>query len=134
MPAKKKHIYKVIFHSQGKLYELHATELSQGGMFGFIEVEELVFGERAGVARALITLESRRVDVSGLNCSTGPEHRREPVRYLTAHAKVPISCIPNAGLPLNTGTGDAVNARILTRGATFSYCSASHTYEYSPDA
>jgi len=60
------------------------------------------------VASALITLESLRVDVIGLNCSTGPEHMREPVRYLTSHARLPISCIPNAGLPLNTGTGDAV--------------------------
>src|SRR5213593_4278325 len=33
---------------------------------------------------------------------------REPVRYLTSHATLPITCIPNAGLPLNTGTGDAV--------------------------
>jgi len=33
---------------------------------------------------------------------------REPIRYLTEHATRPISCIPNAGLPLNTGTGDAV--------------------------
>src|SRR5687767_8422152 len=60
------------------------------------------------VASALITLESLRVDVIGLNCSTGPEHMREPVRYLTSHATLPISVIPNAGLPLNTGTGDAV--------------------------
>jgi 5-methyltetrahydrofolate--homocysteine methyltransferase len=60
------------------------------------------------VASALVTLESLRVDVIGLNCSTGPEHMREPIRYLTSHATLPISCIPNAGLPLNTGTGDAV--------------------------
>ncbi|HEX7939080.1 MAG TPA: homocysteine S-methyltransferase family protein, partial [Gemmatimonadaceae bacterium] len=60
------------------------------------------------IASALVTLESLHVDVIGLNCSTGPEHMREPIRYLTAHAAHPISCIPNAGLPLNTGTGDAV--------------------------
>ncbi len=60
------------------------------------------------VASALTTLEGLRVDVVGLNCSTGPEHMREPVRYLTEHATRPISVIPNAGLPLNTGTGDAV--------------------------
>jgi 5-methyltetrahydrofolate--homocysteine methyltransferase len=60
------------------------------------------------VASALVTLESLGVSVIGLNCSTGPEHMREPVRYLTEHARLPISCIPNAGLPLNTGTGDAV--------------------------
>jgi len=60
------------------------------------------------VASALTTLEALRVDVVGLNCSTGPEHMREPVRYLSDHATRPISVIPNAGLPLNTGTGDAV--------------------------
>ena len=60
------------------------------------------------IASSLTTLESMPVDVIGLNCSTGPEHMREPIRYLTANASRPISCIPNAGLPLNTGTGDAV--------------------------
>jgi len=60
------------------------------------------------VAAALTTLEALHVDVIGLNCSTGPEHMREPVRYLSEHATRPISVIPNAGLPLNTGTGDAV--------------------------
>jgi 5-methyltetrahydrofolate--homocysteine methyltransferase len=60
------------------------------------------------IASALTTLEALPIDVIGLNCSTGPEHMREPIRYLTTHANRPISCIPNAGLPLNTGTGDAV--------------------------
>ena len=60
------------------------------------------------IASALTTLEALPVDVIGLNCSTGPEHMREPIRYLTTNASRPISCIPNAGLPLNTGTGDAV--------------------------
>src|SRR4029078_4403189 len=49
-----------------------------------------------------------KVDVIGLNCSTGPEHMREPVRYLSEHATLPLSVIPNAGLPLNTGVGEAV--------------------------
>ncbi|HSA57272.1 MAG TPA: homocysteine S-methyltransferase family protein [Gemmatimonadaceae bacterium] len=60
------------------------------------------------IASALTTLEALRVDVIGLNCSTGPEHMREPIRFLAQHATRPVSCIPNAGLPLNTGTGDAV--------------------------
>jgi 5-methyltetrahydrofolate--homocysteine methyltransferase len=60
------------------------------------------------IASALTTLQAMRVDVVGLNCSTGPEHMREPVRFLTEHASVPISVIPNAGLPLNTGTGEAI--------------------------
>jgi len=60
------------------------------------------------IASAMTTLEALGVDVLGLNCSTGPEHMREPVRYLTEHATLPISVIPNAGLPLNTGVGEAV--------------------------
>ncbi|HYF62519.1 MAG TPA: homocysteine S-methyltransferase family protein, partial [Herpetosiphonaceae bacterium] len=40
------------------------------------------------------------VDVIGLNCSTGPEHMRQAITYLCANSRLPISCIPNAGLPL----------------------------------
>src|SRR5690606_26257108 len=39
----------------------------------------------------------------GLNCSTGPEHMRQPVRYLCENSQLPISVIPNAGIPLNQG-------------------------------
>ena len=60
------------------------------------------------IASAMTTLEALKVDVIGLNCSTGPEHMREPIRYLAEHATVPLSVIPNAGLPLNTGVGEAV--------------------------
>ena len=60
------------------------------------------------IASAMTTLEALPIDVIGLNCSTGPEHMREPIRYLAENARRPVSCIPNAGLPLNTGTGDAI--------------------------
>lgn len=52
------------------------------------------------VPALIATLEAMPVDVLGLNCSTGPEHMREAIQYLTAHSRKPISCIPNAGLPL----------------------------------
>jgi len=60
------------------------------------------------IASAMTTIESLNIDVLGMNCSTGPEHMREPVRYLSQHASHPISVIPNAGLPINTGVGEAV--------------------------
>ena len=60
------------------------------------------------VASAMTTLEALPVDVIGLNCSTGPEHMREPIRFLSQHTTRWLSVIPNAGLPLNTGTGDAI--------------------------
>jgi hypothetical protein len=39
-------LHKVVFMSQGQVYEIYARHVSQGALFGFIEVEELVFGER----------------------------------------------------------------------------------------
>ena len=43
------HIFKVVFANQGKVYEIYAKKVGQGSLFGFIEVEELVFGERSAV-------------------------------------------------------------------------------------
>ena len=42
-------LYKVIFMSQGQVYEIYARSVGHGEMFGFVEVEELVFGERTTV-------------------------------------------------------------------------------------
>jgi hypothetical protein len=41
------HVFKVIFTNQGQVYEIYAGEVSQGELFGFIEVEQLLFGERS---------------------------------------------------------------------------------------
>ena len=57
------------------------------------------------IAAVLTTLQALPIQIVGLNCSTGPEHMREPVRYLAEHSRLPISIIPNAGLPLNTPSG-----------------------------
>src|ERR1700674_3927172 len=43
------HIFKVLFVNQGKVYEIYARKVSHGSLFGFIEVEEIVFGERTTV-------------------------------------------------------------------------------------
>ncbi len=59
------------------------------------------------VSAALTILEELPIDVIGLNCSTGPEHMREPIRILGEQSTLPVSCIPNAGLPLNVD-GQAV--------------------------
>ncbi len=41
------HVYRVIFINQGKIYELYARRVVQSQMYGFVEVEELLFGERS---------------------------------------------------------------------------------------
>jgi hypothetical protein len=44
-----KHVFKVLFINQGKVYEIYARNVSQGELFGFLAVEKLVFGERSSV-------------------------------------------------------------------------------------
>ena len=44
-----KPIYKVLFVNQGKVYEIYARSISHGSLFGFVEVEKLVFGTRSTV-------------------------------------------------------------------------------------
>jgi hypothetical protein len=41
------HIFRILFHHQGQVLELYAHQVAQGSLFGFIEVEELVFGARS---------------------------------------------------------------------------------------
>src|SRR6202012_4373706 len=43
------HIFRIVFVNQGKVYEVYARRVSHGELFGFIEVEELLFGERSSV-------------------------------------------------------------------------------------
>lgn len=43
------HIFKVVFANQGKVYEIYARKVSHGTLWGFVEVEELVFGEKSAV-------------------------------------------------------------------------------------
>ncbi len=45
----KKTIYKIIFHNQGKIYEIYANSVHQGALFGFIEIEKLIFGEKSSL-------------------------------------------------------------------------------------
>ncbi|HVF03502.1 MAG TPA: methionine synthase [Frankiaceae bacterium] len=51
------------------------------------------------IGAALTAIEPLGVDVIGLNCATGPAEMGEHLRYLSKHATVGLSCMPNAGLP-----------------------------------
>jgi 5-methyltetrahydrofolate--homocysteine methyltransferase len=62
------------------------------------------------IAASMVIIEAMRANVIGLNCSTGPEHMRQPVRFLCDNSRLPISVIPNAGIPLNQGRRGGVPA------------------------
>jgi 5-methyltetrahydrofolate--homocysteine methyltransferase len=60
------------------------------------------------ISSALATLEALKIDVVGLNCSTGPEDMRDAIRFLGEYSSVPVHCIPNAGLPLQGPNGETI--------------------------
>ncbi|MFP8963205.1 homocysteine S-methyltransferase family protein, partial [Streptomyces nanhaiensis] len=57
------------------------------------------------IGAALCALEPLGIDMIGLNCSTGPAEMSEHLRYLARHARIPLLCMPNAGLPILTADG-----------------------------
>ncbi|MCX4750147.1 methionine synthase [Kitasatospora sp. NBC_01287] len=52
------------------------------------------------IGAALTALEPLGIDYIGLNCATGPEQYSEHLRYLSKNARIGLSCMPNAGLPV----------------------------------
>jgi len=57
------------------------------------------------IGAALTALEPLGIDLIGLNCATGPAEMSEHLRYLAGHSRIPLSCMPNAGLPELTADG-----------------------------
>ncbi|GAB0104982.1 methionine synthase [Nocardia sp. JMUB6875] len=52
------------------------------------------------IGAALTALEKLGIDMIGLNCATGPDEMSEHLRHLSKHAQLPVSVMPNAGLPI----------------------------------
>jgi 5-methyltetrahydrofolate--homocysteine methyltransferase len=57
------------------------------------------------IGAALTTLSALGIDAIGLNCATGPTEMSEHLRYLSKYSSLPISVMPNAGLPILSGDG-----------------------------
>ena len=57
----------------------------------------MLVGTEIGAAYA--SLQAMKPDVIGINCATGPSEMQEHLRYLSEHSQIPISVLPNAGLP-----------------------------------
>jgi 5-methyltetrahydrofolate--homocysteine methyltransferase len=88
------------FASAGRTLPIHASVslLPNGG--------KMLLG--TDISAVLTTLEALKVDVIGLNCSTGPEDMRDAIRFLGEFSPLPVACIPNAGLPLQGPDGETI--------------------------
>lgn len=70
-------------------------------VFAHVTVETtgtMLLGSEIGAA--LTAVEPLGVDMIGLNCATGPAEMSEHLRHLSRHARIPVSVMPNAGLPV----------------------------------
>lgn len=104
------HIFKILFLNQGKVYEIYARKVSHGELFGFIEVEELVFGERSTVV--LDPGEERvKSEFAGVKRSFLPLHavlridevRKQGVSKITAYEGSNVSQFPMPMYPPSPG-------------------------------
>src|ERR1700731_3425838 len=91
---------RAAFKSTGRTLPIHTSVslLPNGG--------KMLLG--TDISAVLTTLEALKVDVIGLNCSTGPEDMRDAIRFLGELCPVPVACIPNAGLPLQGPDGETI--------------------------
>jgi hypothetical protein len=83
-------IYKVIFHNQGKVFEVYAKSVHHDAMFGFIEIEELVFGEKTTVV-VDPTEESLKSEFEGVERSFVPLHSIIRIDEVKKHGTAKIT-------------------------------------------
>ena len=104
------HIYKVLFHNQGQIYEVYAKGLYQSELYGFIEIEDYVFGERTQVV--IDPAEDKlRTEFEGVQRSFIPMHaviridevEKEGVAKVTESQGGNITPFP---MPVPKGTGN----------------------------
>ncbi len=94
----KKPIYKIIFHNQDKVYEVYAKSVHQGNLFGFIEIEQLIFGEKTSIV----------VDPSEENLKT--EFGNVTRTYIPMHSIIRIDEVNKQGVAkITQGTEAAGN-------------------------
>jgi len=85
----------VIFHNQGKIYEIYAQNVHQGAMFGFVELDKLVFGEKTSVV----------VDPSEENLKS--EFSNVVRTYIPLHSIVRIDEVSKRGSAKITSTSES---------------------------
>ena len=82
---KRKSTYRITFHNQGKIYEIYARSVGQSGILGFVEVDDIVFGEKTSVV----------VDPSEENLKT--EFQGVSRTHIPMHAVIRIDEVEKSG-------------------------------------
>ena len=98
----KKSIYRIIFHSQGNVYELYAREVTQGAMYAFVEIGDIIFGERSKLVLDPSD-EKLKTEFSGVSRT-----------YIPLHAVVRIDQVEKEGRAKTLPGGDAKTGNVST--------------------
>ncbi len=99
-------IYRVLFLNQGKVYEVYARRIYQGNLHGFVEIEDLVFGEKSTL---LVDPAEERLqgEFSGVKRS-----------YLPMHAIIRIDEVEKEGVSKIRGSGTPSDSNVTAFPAT----------------
>ena len=98
----KKSIYRIIFHSQGNIYELYAREVTQGAMYAFVEIGDISFGERSKLVLDPSD-EKLKAEFSGVKRT-----------YIPLHSVVRIDQVEKEGRAKIRPGGDAESGNITS--------------------
>ena len=98
--TKSERLYRVCFFNQGKVYEVYARSVSQGGLYGFVEIEELVFGERS------------KVVVDPAEEKLAEEFAQVVRSYIPMHAVIRIDEVSKRGKATITDAGDGSAGKV----------------------
>jgi hypothetical protein len=111
-PMAKKRLYRVQFINQGKVYELYAKRVGQASLYGFIEIEGLVFGEKSTVV-VDPTEERLKAEFEGVHLTHVPIHaviridevEKQGTAKIVALTGKPEELVASHGLPSFLGQG-----------------------------
>jgi hypothetical protein len=106
-------IYKIIFMNQGKVCEIYASGVSHGGMLGFVEVEEILFGEKNQIV-VDPSEESLKLEFEGVRRTYLPMHsviridevEKEGTARITGEVKEGTGNVASFPMPVFTPKGD----------------------------
>ncbi len=86
---KKKSTYRISFHNQGKVYEIYAKSVRQADLLGFVEVEQILFGEKSTVV-VDPSEENLKAEFAGVSHTLIPMHAviRIDIVEKSGHSKV----------------------------------------------
>ena len=106
-------IYKIIFMNQGKVCEIYAAGVSHGSIFGFVEVEEILFGEKTQVV-VDPSEESLKIEFEGVKRTYLPLHaivridevEKEGTARITGEANEGAGNVASFPMPVFTPRGD----------------------------